>query len=223
MMDNKFEEKYIEVEKNWWWFRGRRDLILQIIKEIPYNDVLEIGCGSGELSNHLKNYTGVDISSKTSRFIVGDAQKLPIKDNSVDLILLLDLLEHTDDKVVMEEVFRVLKPEGIVLITVPAFMFLWSQHDVDNHHKKRYRRGELPLCKFEILKFTYWNSILFPIMALAKKKKSQLTVLPKFINYTLKTVLKIENYLILKNIRLPIGVTMVYKLKSRYSSSKTIP
>ncbi len=213
-MDNNFENKYILFEKNWWWFNGRRDLILQIIKDIPYTRVLEIGCGSAELSKYIKNYIGLDISSKTSKFIIGDAQKLPIKDNSVDLILLLDLLEHTDDKVVIEEVYRVLKPDGYVIITVPGFMFLWSQHDIDNHHKKRYRRGELPLNKFEVIKFTYWNSILFPIMALAKRKKAQLTILPKSVNYILQNVLKIENYLILKNVRLPIGVTLVYKLKS---------
>ena len=127
---------------------------------------------------------------------------------------MLDLLEHTNDKLVMKEVCRVLKPNGYVIITVPTFMFLWSQHDIDNHHVKRYRRGELPLSEFKILKWTYWNSILFPVMALAKKKKTQLTILPEIINYILQKVLKIENYLILKNIRLPIGVTLVYKLKS---------
>ena len=213
-MDNNFEDRYILLEKNWWWFEGRRDLILQMIKDIPYTKVLEIGCGSAELSKYLKGYIGLDISPKTSKFIIGDAQKLPIKDNSVDLILLLDLLEHVDDKATMNEVYRVLKSEGHVIITVPGFMFLWSQHDVDNHHKKRYRRGELPLGKFEILKFTYWNSILFPMMALAKRKKTQLTILPKFINYILEKILKIENYLILKNVKMPIGVTLVYKLKS---------
>lgn len=213
-MDSDFENKYIELQKNWWWFEGRRDLILQLIKDIPYTKVLEIGCGSGELSNHLKNYIGIDISPKTSKFIIGDAHTLPIKDNSVDLILLLDLLEHSNDKLVMTEVYRILKPNGNVIITVPAFMFLWSQHDVDNHHKKRYRDGELPFRKFQILNWTYWNSILFPIMILAKKKKSQLIVLPRSINYILEKILKIENYLISKNVRLPIGVTIIYKLKS---------
>lgn len=213
-MDKYFEIKYLELQKNWWWFEGRRELILNLIKDIPYNNILEIGCGSGELSKYLKNYNGIDISEKTP-FIVGNAHNLPFEDNSFDLILLLDLLEHTDDKIVMKEVYRVLKPNGHVIITVPTFMFLWSQHDIDNHHKKRYRRGELTLNKFKIIKETYWNCILFPLMVLAKRKKSQLTILPKFINYTLQKVLKIENYLISKNVRLPIGVTLVYKLKTK--------
>lgn len=212
-MDNNFEDKYVRLEKNWWWFEARRDLILQMIKDIPYTKCLEIGCGSGELSKYIDNYVGIDISPKTSKFIIGDAQKLPIKDNSVDLILLLDLLEHTDDKLVMRETYRILKPDGYVIITVPGFMFLWSQHDVDNHHKKRYRRGEIPLDNFKILRFSYWNCIMFPFMALAKKKKSQLTILPKSINYILRNILKFENYLISKNVRLPIGVTLLYKLK----------
>ena len=212
-MDKYFENKYLKLENEWWWFKGRRELILNLIKDIPYNNVLEIGCGSGELSKYLKNYTGIDISERTP-FIVGDAQNLPFEDNSFDLILLLDLLEHTDDKSVMSEVYRVLKPNGYAIITVPTFMFLWSQHDIDNHHKKRYRRGELQLNKFKIIKETYWNSILFPIMALAKKKKTQLTILPKSVNYILEKFLKLENYLISKNVKLPIGVSLVYKIKT---------
>lgn len=211
-MDKYFEQKYLKLQNNW-WFSTRRELILNLIKDISYNNVLEIGCGSGELSKYLKNYQGIDISEKTP-FIIGDAQKLPFEDNSYDLILMLDLLEHTNDKAVMKEVYRVLKPNGHVIITVPTFMFLWSQHDIDNHHVKRYRRGELPLNKFKIIKETYWNFILFPIMILAKRKKSQLTILPNFVNYILQKVLKIENYLISKNVRLPIGVTLVYKLKT---------
>lgn len=212
-MNKNFENKYLNLERNWWWFKGRRQLILNLIQDIPNNNVLEIGCGSGELSKYLKNYNGIDISQKTP-FIVGDAQNLPFEDSSFDLILLLDLLEHTDDKTVLFEVYRVLKHNGYVIITVPTFMFLWSQHDIDNHHKKRYRRGELPLNNFKIIKETYWNSILFPIMALAKKKKTQLTILPKFINYILERFLMLENFLILKNVKLPIGISLVYKLKS---------
>lgn len=211
-MNKKFENKYLRLEHDLWWFDARRDLILQMIKDIPYTKCLEIGCGSGELSKHLNNYIGIDISPKTSKFIIGDAQKLPIKDNSVDLILLLDLLEHTDDKLVMKETYRILKPGGYVIITVPGFMFLWSQHDIDNHHKKRYRRDEIPLDNFKILNFTYWNCIMFPLMVLVKKKKAQLTILPKSINYILRNILKIENYLISNSVRLPIGVTLVYKL-----------
>jgi ubiquinone/menaquinone biosynthesis C-methylase UbiE len=212
-MEKEFEEKYLQIQKNWWWFISRRELILQLIKDISYTSVLEIGCGSGELSKYLKSYNGIDISESSCKFIVGDAQKLPIKDSSIDLILLLDILEHVDDKIVIDEVYRVLKPSGNVIITVPGFMFLWSQHDIDNHHIKRYRRGELPLNKFKIIKFTYWNTILFPLMILAKKKKSQLTVLPKFVNYILQKVLRFENYLISKNIRFPIGVSLVYLIR----------
>ncbi len=211
-MDKNFEQKYLSLEKNWWWFSGRRELILNLIKDIPYNNVLEIGCGSGELSQYLNHYIGIDISI-TAKSIIGDAQKLPIKDNSVDLILLLDLLEHTNDKKTLIEAYRILKINGYIIITVPAFMFLWSQHDIDNHHVKRYRRGELPLNEFKIIKETYWNSIMFPIMALAKRKKVQLTILPEFINYTLQKILKLENYLISKNIKMPIGISLVYVLK----------
>lgn len=214
-MKTNFELKYLKFERNLWWFVGRRNLILQMIKDIDYSSVLEIGCGSGELSHYLKNYNGIDFSKTSCKFIMGDAHELPFKNNSVDLILLLDLLEHTGDKIVMEEVYRIIKPNGYVIITVPAFDFLWSQHDIDNHHLRRYKRGMLPLNKFNVIKFTYWNCLLFPLMILAKQKKTQLTEVPSFINYILCIVLKLENYLINKNIRLPIGVTLVYLLKAK--------
>lgn len=184
-----------------------------MIKNITYSSVLEIGCGSGELSQYLKNYNGIDISKNSCKSIIGDAHELPFKSDSFDLILLLDLLEHTDDKLVMEEVYRIIKPNGHVIITVPAFDFLWSQHDIDNHHLRRYRRCMLPLNKFKTIMFTYWNCLLFPLMVLAKQKKSQLMAVPLFINYILCKVLRLENYIISKNIRLPIGVTLVYLLK----------
>lgn len=184
-----------------------------MIKNITYSSVLEIGCGSGELSPYLKNYTGIEISKNSCKSIIGDAHELPFKSDSFDLILLLDLLEHTDDKLVMEEVYRIIKPNGHVIIMVPAFDFLWSQHDIDNHHLRRYRRGMLPLNKFKTIMFTYWNCLLFPLMVLAKQKKSQLVAVPLFVNYILCKVLRLENYIISKNIRLPIGVTLVYLLK----------
>lgn len=212
-METIFESKYLKLEKNWWWFVGRRNLLLQMIKNITYSSVLEIGCGSGELSPYLKNYNGIDISKNSCKSIIGDAHELPFKSDSFDLILLLDLLEHTDDKLVMEEVYRIIKPNGHVIIMVPAFDFLWSQHDIDNHHLRRYRRGMLPLNKFKTIMFTYWNCLLFPLMVLAKQKKSQLVAVPLFVNYILCKVLRLENYIISKNIRLPIGVTLVYLLK----------
>ena len=219
-METIFESKYLKLEKNWWWFVGRRNLILQMIKNITYSSVLEIGCGSGELSQYLKNYNGIDISRNTCKSILGDAHKLPFKSDSLDLILLLDVLEHTDDKLVMEEVYRIIKPNGHVIIMVPAFDFLWSQHDIDNHHQRRYRRGMLPLNKFKKIMFTYWNCLLFPLMVLGKQKKSQLTAVPSFINYILCKVLRLENYMIIKNIRLPIGLTLVYLLKVKEKSTK---
>jgi ubiquinone/menaquinone biosynthesis C-methylase UbiE len=212
-MDKIFEQRYLKLQSNW-WFSARRELILNLIKDIPYNNVLEIGCGSGELSKYIDNYIGID-TSKTAKSIIGDAQRLPIKDNFADLILILDILEHTDDKIVIDEVYRVLKPSGNVIVTVPGFMFLWSQHDIDNHHVKRYKNGELPLKQFKIEKFTYWNFLMFPIIILVKKKKTQLTTLPKSVNYILQKILKIENYLISIGIRFPIGITLVYKLKTK--------
>lgn len=212
-MDARFEKQYIKLEQELWWFVGRRDLILHILKNIKYTKVLEIGCGTGELSKYIKNYNGIDISRNTCKSTLGDAHRLPFKDASFDLILLLDILEHTEDKIVMEEVYRVLQPNGHILITVPAFKWLWSQHDIDNQHKRRYHRGMLPINKFKLKFFTYWNSLMFPMMILAKQKKSQLRPVPKFANFVLTQSLLLENRLINKGLKMPIGVTLVYLLE----------
>ena len=147
-MDKEYEQDYFKQEKEHWWFRARRDLIKRI-KISPDAKILEVGCGSGlnlkEFSN--KEKIGLDISQdavdKAQEYnidaIQGDLNKdLPFEKESFDLILALDVIEHLEDeKEAIKKLSELLKENGKLVINIPAFQFLWSEHDVLNQHKKR--------------------------------------------------------------------------------------
>jgi len=100
---------------------------------------LDVGCGTGVNLNFLQKYgniLGIDFSKEAKKFckmrrykiVQANAEKLPLKENTIGLITVLDFLEHLDDKMAISEFYRVLKPEGYLILTVPAFSFLWSKH-----------------------------------------------------------------------------------------------
>lgn len=234
-MYEKFEELYRQFEEEWWWFEGRRNLVSNLCSRFRFEEnvkVLEIGCGTGRNAEIFKSYYGIDISVTSLRIAYsrglrnlarGTALKLPFKSASFDLILLLDVLEHLDDDyMAVKEAHRVLKSDGILIILSPAFMFLWSDHDIVFNHKRRYKKGEIEEITtkngFIIERISYWNFFLF-IPVLLKRKietmhsqtrpKSDLIELPKIINRPLHILLKIENLLISKGVNLPVGVSIL--------------
>ena len=100
----------------------------------------------------------------------GSGSELPFPDNTFDLVALLDTIEHiADELAVLNEVRRVLKPDGRVIITVPAFMWLWSYNDELNEHQRRYTKPELrqklELCGLMPTRTSYNNFFLFPPIA----------------------------------------------------------
>jgi len=155
--------------------------------------------------------------------ICASADKLPLMSKAFDLVLALDVIEHIeDDNSVIREFNRVLRPGGWLVVTVPAFVSLWSEHDVAVHHKRRYALHELiGILKsggFMIEWASYWHFFLFmPVygMRLLKrnsrrkpKKQTDLIELPYLINRFLLRLLKMENSIISK-VRFPIGVSIV--------------
>jgi ubiquinone/menaquinone biosynthesis C-methylase UbiE len=240
-MELAYEQKYLQLEKNNWWFVGRRQLIKKICKRIVNKDskVLDIGCGSGRNMGLFNsgNVYGLDISSISIRkgrdsgnknLLVGDALKLPFKNNVFDCIFCLDLLEHIEnDKKVLEEASKILKDDGLFISFVPCFNFLWGDHDIVNNHFRRYSKKDFKrLIKdlnFSIEKNYWWNFLLlFPIFLyrsikkVVKKKEIRIDDhinLPLILNSFLLAVLKIENYLVSKNIGLPFGVSLVTILR----------
>jgi len=172
-------------EDRHWWFAGRTRSLLNVTDRIVRPDglkrVLDVGCGAGNMFHHLARYgavVGVDnnpkplVVARERGYDVrgGLAEALPFDDNAFDLVALLDTVEHCDDDMaVLRESHRVCAPGGHVVVTVPAFMSLWSHNDVLNDHKRRYStkelRQKLEQVGYRVERMTYNNFFLFPLAA----------------------------------------------------------
>jgi SAM-dependent methyltransferase len=172
-------------EDSHWWFAGRTWSLLNMLDRVVEPDgaqrVLDIGCGAGNMFHHLARYgpvSGVDsnprplVVARVRGYEVqeGSAERLPLDDGSYELVFLLDTVEHCeDDMAVLGECYRVCAPGGHLVITVPAFMWLWSHNDVLNDHKRRYTTGELrdklSRAGFCVERMTYNNFFVFPMAA----------------------------------------------------------
>jgi 2-polyprenyl-3-methyl-5-hydroxy-6-metoxy-1,4-benzoquinol methylase len=188
--DYTFFDCLYNIEEKNFWFRGRREAIFQILKRfIPdYKNkkMLEVGCGGGNIVDFLKgkgmNIEGADIFFEGLQFarkrVNTNFYQINIKDipfkNEFDLIGLFDVLEHVqEEEQVLVNVYKALKPEGHLFISVPALPLLWSYFDKIACHKRRYTKRELAnkLKKqgFSIIKATYLFMLLLPIMTLKRK------------------------------------------------------
>jgi len=178
-------------EADHWWFRGRRRLLGRLIHELGLESagsVLDVGCGTGAnlrlLSDlGLPSVKGLDVNDAAIRFCRekglgeierGDLQRMPFADESFDLVLATDVLEHvTEDVRAVEEIHRVLKPGATALLTVPAFPELWCRQDIIAHHHRRYRREPfvelLRSGGLRVDRSFYFNTLLFAPIWLARQ------------------------------------------------------
>jgi SAM-dependent methyltransferase len=174
----------IEEDKHW-WFAGRTWALLnmadRVVEPNGKKRVLDIGCGAGNMFHHLGRYgpvVGVDnnpkplIVARERGYDVreGLAENLPFDEGSFEMVALLDTVEHCDGEMaVLRECYRVCVPGGHLVVTVPAFMWLWTHNDVLNDHKRRYTTKELGdklrRVGFQIKRMTYNNFLVFPIAA----------------------------------------------------------
>ena len=226
-----------QVEKYHWWFTVRRKLLEYLLTSINISWkelAIDIGCGVGSNLNVLSlkgiHTIGLDHSlyalSLVKRrlelpLINGDLNKLPLRPNSIGLIVAMDVLEHLDnDANGISELYRVLKKGGNLILTVPAFKSLWGIQDVVTGHKRRYSKKEiltkLLQCGFEIMRFSYFNYFLFfPILIVRRiihlfgfKIESENRINSPLLNYFLKTIFSLEPYL-LRYISFPFGVSIL--------------
>ncbi len=223
-----------KIEQEHWWFVVRRKLVKFYLKNRDKNSsILDIGSGSGSNLRLLRemgfiNYQGFDLSDLAKKFceekglgkvIVGDICKSSIADNSYDIILATDVLEHIEDeKKAIEEIRRILKPQGLAIITVPCFMSLWSDHDETLMHKRRYRIKEISAkivnAEMKVVESYYFNFFLFiPIFLFRKiskifgfKPKSETSINNQAINLLLKLLFSFDIFLARK-IKFPFGVS----------------
>jgi SAM-dependent methyltransferase len=149
-----------EREQTYWWHLGRLRIIQAYVRRAKSGKknlrILNIGCGTGGTIDMLENFgktDNVDISDEAIKFMKRHGYKritkvsgvkLPFKAKTYDVVGAFDVLEHIDKQVAaLKEWKRVIKDDGAIIITVPAYQWLWSDHDVSLHHKRRYTTKRL--------------------------------------------------------------------------------
>jgi SAM-dependent methyltransferase len=190
-MDSAVYAAEAAIETDHWWFAGRRLLFSHLIKRFglpPNAEILDVGTSTGSNLRLLRDLgfdhvTGVDQSPEAIRFCAekglglvrqGDIRALEFPDRRFDLVLATDIIEHVDDDLgALRELRRVLKPGGYLLLTVPAFTFLWGVQDEVSHHKRRYSlRNLLRIVRVAELSpqdHFYFNYLLFPLILAARR------------------------------------------------------
>lgn len=237
-----------KVEDKNFWFKNRRELIYKILKkyipDLKSKKMLEIGCGCGNVLNYLNQNgvycEGADVHLEALKFARKytnkqlyqlDAKKIPFI-NKFDIIGMFDVLEHIkDEKRVISQIYKTLKPNGFLIITVPASPFLWSKLDEIAFHKKRYRISDLEKlfneCGFRTKWKNYFIFFLLPFLILSRKKlkkKCSIEKAHKFARnqFRLNNILNKIFYIISKfeqifivnlNIQLPCGSSCLFLIQ----------
>ncbi len=228
------------------WFRGTRKVILDWARNTTSSDlrhlrIADIGCGPGTTLAYLADVprlVGVDLSSCAlslakerapgARLVAADAAHIPLAAKSFDLVFCLDMLEHLPQpEKAAAEIYRILDPGAHLVATVPAWQFLFGEHDHALGHHRRYRKKSfqalLEGAGFTDIRVSYYNTALFPPIAVMRggknlftrtkstegsQQESDLRMLPKPINSFLEGLLSSERYL-LRHMNLPFGVSLI--------------
>ena len=245
-MKKQFAEQYGNLEQWHWWFRGRQRILEAAMRRALTGresvSIVSLGCGPAEGLRWLERFAkpmgrvvGVDIEllhachiAPSIEYVVGSVDALPLATGSFDVVLALDVLEHLDDDTVgLSEAARLVKENGLLLVTVPALPSLWGGQDVVSHHRRRYTRKSL-LQAFErvglpVPRVTYFNSFLFPPIAavrwtrrtlgLAERARSDFEdSQPGLVNEVLASIFTAEASLV-HRVTLPLGVSLLATLR----------
>ncbi len=228
-----------EVENEHWWFVARRSLFSELIRSTHPDTVqgaviVDVGCGTGGNFALLRAYgevVGLELDAVAAAMAGahgqviqgGDSACWPIAANSVGTFTAFDVLEHiADDKAAMTNMFASLKPGGRLILSVPAYGWLWSQHDELLHHQRRYLARQISSLArgvgFEVRYISYHNCMLFPLSVLLRLlsrlsggslsvDENRVPAPP--INWLLRTIYSLERHLVKRRIRLPFGLSIM--------------
>jgi ubiquinone/menaquinone biosynthesis C-methylase UbiE len=249
MHEHEYEAMY-GLENSYWWFVARRTLAQELLTEEvngrPGVHILDVGCGTGanmSAFSKLGTAIGLDASAEALRFcrtrgldglVHSGIEDLPFAAEAFEIVTALDVLEHIDDDLHgLREIHRICRRDGLLLITVPAYGFLWSEHDEALKHRRRYTahelRNKLTLTGFEVVRTSYFiTSVFFPILALriwqgiAKSSthpKTSHYIPPRWINASLIGLLGLER-LLFRRMNLPFGVSIVALARPQEKNGK---
>jgi SAM-dependent methyltransferase len=238
-MEREYELQTHRAEDRHWWYQGRRRVLERAIERLqlpPGARILDAGCGSGrnmvELARHGA-VTGVELSSTSAELarersagdvVEGSVMDMPFDDGSFDLSVSLDVIEHLpDDVAALAELRRVTRPGGALLVTVPAYQWLWSGHDEVNHHHRRYNRRTLlaaaQAAGWQAQATAHFNSLLLPIAIVLRalerlrpsttKSSLDLWVPPAPLNWALRQPLHLEGAVIGHGGSIPAGLSLL--------------
>jgi len=217
-------------EEGMWWYRSVHANILYALRRCETDadaPVLDAGCGTGGLLSKLaeaypgRALYGLDADEGAARvartkspadIVVGSVNELPYADESFGAICSVDVIYHklVDPAVALKEAMRCLKPGGIIILNLPAYQWLYSFHDRDDHGVRRFTRSGarklLQEAGFSEAYGTYWNTFLFPLMVLQRKlAKEDTTEYPAFLNAAFKFVTDVERVPLRAGVRYPFG------------------
>lgn len=236
------------LEDSHWWFVGRRRILGAIAERFNLFDsearVLDAGCGTGGTLRWLKGKGVKSFGFEPERRVVKRVvrsgldvrygqlpNEVPDYKDLFDVVLSLDVLEHiADDALSLDSMHALLRPGGHLLLTVPSFQFLWSAHDILNHHYRRYRRQQLKTMLeergFQVQYASYYNAFLFPIIAVLRKLKLQrsgdLHSTTPWLNAILTGIFAAESNFIQSGCRFPFGVSLVFVARKEQNKDACI-
>uniref|UniRef100_A0A7C3N8I1 Class I SAM-dependent methyltransferase n=1 Tax=candidate division WOR-3 bacterium TaxID=2052148 RepID=A0A7C3N8I1_UNCW3 len=224
-----------KVEEKHFWFKNKRRIFSHFLNKYYKNGlILDSACGTGRDLKDLKNSIGMDYNFYALKYakkycdklVNGDANFLPFKDKTFEIIFSFDLLQHEgiDFDKVLKEYNRVLKKEGYIFLNLPMFNFLYSKHDIAVNNSIRFDMKDLKKFKnygFSTQDKIYWNFVLFPLIVFLRKfvfqffsydETSDVKETGKLTNLLLDKIFSFEFKLSKKNI-LPLGVSCFIVLR----------
>jgi len=239
-------ESMAELDTKHFWYVSRLQIINSLIYKISnqgVHKVLDFGCGSGYISKGLQDrfpnlkitsadHNEIALKSVKSKGIsdVLDLRVQALQESSYDIILCLDVLEHLEnDQACLVKLKKSLKKNGKIIVTVPAFEFLWSGEDYVSNHLRRYNKKKLnnliQKSGFRVEYISYFNFFLFlPILFVLFKNRilfpksmyeSNVKVYPDFLNLLFTKIFSFEEKFI-GRIKFPIGFSLVAIISPEY-------
>ncbi len=233
-----------ERERSYWWHVGRLRILQSYLRYAIHGKskpikILNVGCGTGGTIAMLEQFglvENIDVSVEAIKFMKQagykritktDGKKVPFKDSTFDIVAAFDVLEHIeDDKAALLEWKRVLKKDGAIVLSVPAYQWLWSEHDVSLHHKRRYtvprlarlarEAGLSPKKKSYAIVFSLLLIVGFRFInkLLGRKNDSETSYVdvPSWVNALFIRILFAEALLQTK-VRMPVGTSVMGVLR----------